>query len=103
MNKMLTSLYKSIMNTVEREHLTPDNEILIPIPKVQVDEKKPEVVEFIKTVGKIDRNNKLPINVKIEPKRTKYMDKEYETINFIFKFDTNMDTETLKEMLGVEE
>lgn len=101
MNKLNLGLYKLISNVVKREHVTPDNEVLIPIPKEQIDNKEDKAVRFVKKSGEINRDSELPIRVKIEPVRTKHKEKTYETINIIFKFDSQLDLNKLRTKLNI--
>ncbi len=100
-NKMIIGLYKAIKKKLEQEHVTPDNQVLIPVPKEYVDNKEQNTVEFIKKVGKLGRDNDIPIEVDIEPKRTKHQGKTYETVNFVIKFDLELDLEKLEKELNV--
>ncbi len=101
MNETINKLYDIISEVTKRENITPNNEVLIPIPKELVDRKEPNTVEFIKLSGKLHKDKELPIKVKMEPKRTTYDDKVYETINFVFRFNTDIDLDKLKEKLQI--
>ncbi|WBF82150.1 hypothetical protein [Mammaliicoccus virus vB_MscM-PMS2] len=101
MNKTCKTLYNLIEDVVNRPNVTPNNEVLIPIPKSLVDSKEPSVIDFIKRSGQLHKDKNLPIKVKMEPKRTVHDDKVYETINFIFKFTTDIDLDTLRISLGL--
>lgn len=102
MNSLLKSVYNSISQVVNRDKVTPNNSTLIPIPKELVDKKDPTITAFIKTAGHIHKDPSIPITVEMQPKKTVHNDKEYETINFIFRFDSDLDLDRLKSKLGLD-
>ena len=99
-NKILDGLVNSIETKLNQEHVTPSNEILIPIPKEHVDKQEASSVEFIRKIGKIGRDKNIPIQVDIEPKRKNHQGKTYETVNFIIKFDLDLDIDKLKKEIN---
>ena len=101
MNETIKKLYDLITEVTKRENITPNNEVLIPIPKKLVDDKEPNTIEFIKISGRLHKDKDLPIRVKMEHKRTTYDNNVYETINFVFRFSTDIDLDRLKEKIQI--
>lgn len=96
---------KALLNQVEtmynKTDILANNSTLIPIPK-EVFDNNPKAKKFIKLMGKMSKDENLPIEVKLEPTKTQVNGLTYTTIDVIINYDTTeLDIEDFKKKLSL--
>lgn len=100
-NPFAKALLKQVEATYNKTDILANNSTLIPIPK-DVMHTNPKAQKFIKLMGKMHKDENLPVEVKLEPTKTQVNGSTFTTIDVIISYDTTkLDIEDFKKKLSL--
>lgn len=100
-NPFAKALLKQVEATYNKTDILANNSTLIPIPK-EVFDSNQKAKQFIKLMGKMHKDERLPIEVKLEPTKTQVNGLTYTTIDVIISYDTTkLDIDDFKKKLSL--
>ena len=100
-NPFAKALLRQVEATYNKTDILAGNSTLIPIPK-EVFDSNQKAKQFIKLMGKMHKDESLPIEVKLEPTKTQVNGLTYTTIDVIISYDTTkLDIDDFKKKLSL--